>query len=311
MTRTLLACLLIASVLTSCASRPPAAAPLPPDGPVGGVGLVLDRDERGGRIDGVLGGSPAATAGLAMDEIVAAVDGQAVDGWAPERIAARLAGAVGSEVTADVLDAAGARRTVALRREVVDIGGVTGRLVGGIGVIRIRSFSRHTPYAVRDAVAWLTAAGATGLCLDLRNSLGGPVPTVGEVAELLVDPPATLWVARMHGRDTVVRASQPAMTALPLAVLIDAGTRDGSELLAGALRNAGRATLVGSPTPGALEILRPAPGDDGRMTIRKVGDYLFPALSRTGTDGIAPDVALDGDADDHAMLDAARAALGR
>ncbi len=307
-----LACLLIAGLLSACTSRTAdLVKPSADDTPIAGVGLVLSRDPRGGRIDWVVGGSPAEAADLAIGEIVAAVDATSVADEPPEQIARRLAGPAGSEVTVEAIAADGSRRTLKLRREIVVIGGVSSRLTDGIGVIRIRSFSRHTPTAVRDAVAQLTGAGAAGLCLDLRNSVGGPVPTVREVAELFTAPPATLWGSRMHGRAAVVRASRPEMTSLPLAVLIDGGTRDGSELLAGALRNAGRATLVGRPTPGALEILRPAPDTAGRMVVRKVGDYHFPALGRTGTDGLVPDVAVAPDADDAAYLDAACGALGR
>ncbi|MFW6146047.1 MAG: S41 family peptidase [Planctomycetota bacterium] len=313
MIRYVFASVLIASWLSACTSRPDGAAPLPPrdEGRAGGVGLVLSRNERGGRIDWVARDSPAAEAEVAIGEIVTAVDGAPVDGYPPEQIAARLAGPAGSAVTVEVLASDGARRTVTLRRRPVTVGGVSSRLADGIGVIRITSFSRHTPEAVRDAVAYLTDAGATALCLDVRNSLGGPVPTVREVLELFAEPPATLYVSRMHGKATVIRAVQPATTSLPLAVLIDAGTRDGSELLAGALRNAGRATLVGSPTPGDLEILRPAPDARGRMVVRTVGGYRFPALDRTGTDGLVPDVAAAADGDNAALLDAARGALGR
>lgn len=136
-----------------------------------------------------------------------------------------------------------------------------------------------------------TNEGATRLVIDLRDNRGGLVSEGIEVARLFLDNNATIVVTegRARASDKPIVANGPALTKLPLAVLVNDHTASASEILAGALRDNCRAVVAGSQTYGKGLIQSVYELSDGSGLVVTVGKYLTPGLTDIDQSGIKPD----------------------
>ncbi|HZT78850.1 MAG TPA: S41 family peptidase, partial [Gemmataceae bacterium] len=163
-------------------------------------------------------------------------------------------GEAGSTVELDVLSkATGLKRKVKVERQFVAIPSVVPYplLVDGVGYIRILSFQKTTPQDLRSALLQLRSQpeGLKALVLDLRGNLGGSFEAGVQVAEQFLSEGVIVYT-QLRTKEEPRRASNPAALTVPLVVLVDAETASAAEVVAGALKDNGRATLVGQPTYG-------------------------------------------------------------
>jgi carboxyl-terminal processing protease len=273
-------------------------------GEFAGVGLEIGRSADGGlQVVAPLEGSPAAKAGLRPRDRIAELCGAActsAQGLEPDAAAALLRGPVGSVVTLTVLrDGWAAPRAFALTRAVVRAPAVrVGRLAGGLAVARVAELTEGAAAELSERLVQLareSGAPPTGLVLDLRNNPGGVVDEAVAVAGLWLDG-GDVVVLRGRGDENVVRlAAQPGGdVALPLVVLVDAGSASAAEIVAGALQDRRRALVVGENTfgKGAAQSVFDLPGGAGvRLT---TAHYTTPSGRAIEGAGIAPDVAVPG-----------------
>lgn len=230
-------------------------------------------------------GGPAARAGLAPGDVIESVDGVAALGLGETM--GRLRGSAGTQVRLELRRDDG-RRTVTLRREVLPAAGDhvrAGILEGGIVHVAIDGFSNDTAAAAEKV---LQDGADRGVVLDLRNNPGGA-------------PDAALAVAGVFlGEREVVRAAgkldAPVLTSAgrarvrgKVAVLTNRGTASAAELLAAALRDTGRARLVGEPTAGKALVHVPVPLDDGSVLLISVGRLVRMDGSEILNRGLVPD----------------------
>jgi carboxyl-terminal processing protease len=242
------------------------------DQPTVGVGLreLLDLDlGRDGRLVVIttLPGGPAARAGLAPGDVLEMVNGQPVRTLGEAM--ARLRGPEGSEVGLGVRRA-GEARTETLRREALPAPGShvrAGRLEGGALHLVLDGFSADTAPAVERA---LEAVGDGPVVLDLRNNPGGALDAALAVAGLFL---GEREVIRTVGKldAPVLRSAGLSRVRGKVLVLTNAGTASAAELLAAALRDSGRARLVGESTAGKALVHVPAKLDDGSVLLISVG----------------------------------------
>lgn len=164
-----------------------------------------------------------------------------------------------------------------LTREVVQLPTETHSLCAdGMGYIRLPSFSRTTPAAHAAAVKALAAAGATRYVLDLRDNGGGVFPAAVEVARAwLPAGAAVVLIADAAGVRDAYEADGHVIAPLtaPLTVLVNRGTASAAEVLAGALRDEGRAVVAGEPSFGKGLIQTVVPLSDGSAVAVTVAKY--------------------------------------
>jgi carboxyl-terminal processing protease len=241
-------------------------------GPTVGVGLreLLDLDlGRDGRLVVIttVPGGPAARAGLAPGDVLVSVDGQPAQTLGEAM--ARLRGPEGTEVQLG-LRRGGEARTLALRREALSAGGThvrAARLQGGALHLAVDGFSDDTGPAVERA---LEGAGDGPVVLDLRNNPGGAVDSALAVAGFFLGEREVMrTVSRLEA--PVLRSVGVARVRGTVVVLTNAGTASAAELLAAALRDSGRARLVGDSTAGKALMHVPAKLDDGSVLLISVG----------------------------------------
>ena len=245
-------------------------------------------------------GSPAERAGLMADDIVVSLDG-----YVPSGPVCGLGGLHPFEqgsVVRVVVERNGRQRSFAVDVEPVHIPTVDGRTVAGnIGYLRLSSFGSRTDELVERELQALIDAGVDSLVVDLRDNPGGFLQTVINIASMFLENRQVV-IQEVSRRQTLLhlvsgQGSRPDPSVLPITMVVDAGSASASEVLALALRDHGRATVVGAITFGKNtgQITQPLLSRDGtllggaRVTVFR---WLGPG-GESAAGGIQPDVELD------------------
>ncbi len=283
-------------------------APAPPREDVVGVGVVIySTDKQEVVVRRVIPGGPASRGGVRRGDRVVAVDGVATAGLSIGEVGAAIRGKEGSRVTLELLDPDGARRTVSLvRRAYTFEPRIESRVLSGnVGYLYLPHFQQGMETAFLGELRKLYRTRA--LILDLRDSVaGGDLLTLSHIAGLFMTEPLGLLVQRDQVSLVPSRKSDssdnpliPAPTELdfysrPMAVLVDQTTR--FHHLAFALRESGRAVLVGRPTTeggGQFQTSVPLP-DGGAAVVTYARFYSFQGKPLVGP--VVPDVVVPVDA---------------
>jgi carboxyl-terminal processing protease len=278
-----------------------------------GVGLEVELAGQDVRVISAIENSPADRAGVRAGDVIVSVDGPAAPAAAAattKQLSKRLRGAAGSVVTlALVRPGQAGARTLQLTREQITDASVKARIVApGIGWVRVAHFQAGTAAELVAKIREVGAAGAPkGLVLDLRNDPGGLVSAAVGVAAAFLPADAVVFSTRgrMEGTSAVVTASRryyneaDAADALdglpdwsrtvPLTVLVNGGSVSAAELVAGALQDAGRATVIGTQTfgKGSIQGLLMLSQDSAvKMTLAR---YYTPKGRSIQAYGITPD----------------------
>ncbi|MET9388030.1 S41 family peptidase [Streptomyces sp. NPDC002928] len=270
------------------------------DGQYTGVGLWARR-ERDGRIEvtKVAAGSPAAAAGIRKGDRLRSVDGVKVDGRPVTEVVSLLRGdatdaAAGTAVTLG-LERGTRVWTRTLRRATLSTDSVAvEKLADGVTVIRVAAFTKGVGDDVRTAVR-LAPAGA-GIILDLRGNSGGLVTEAVTAASAFLDG-GLVATYDVDGAQRALHADSGGDTTRALVALVDGGTMSAAELLTGALKDRGRAVVVGSRTFGKGSVQMPSRLPDGSVAELTVGHYRTPSGRGVDGTGITPDLEADDTAD--------------
>jgi carboxyl-terminal processing protease len=172
------------------------------------------------------------------------------------------------------------------------------RLPGGYGYVRITQFSDSTPLDLDAALVKLSGSGPTpavrGLVLDLRGNPGGVLESAVSVADAFLDDGV---IVRADGRTPEARFEMDAtagdlLEGRPIVVLVDGGSASGSEIVAGALRDHRRATLMGERTFGKGSVQTVIPLRDGQALKLTTSRYFTPSGASIHERGIEPDIVI-------------------
>lgn len=252
-----------------------------------------------------LDGSPAQAAGLRPGDVIAAVDGVSLDGMTPDEARNHILGKAGTTVTLHIERAGVAAFDVTITRAKIQRKDVTTKDLanGSVGYIRLANFSEAGADDFVAAVKADVAKGQTKLVVDLRSNPGGFIDAAAKVASAFIGSGPIFWQQDVNGVQTPTDAipGGPATDpSIRVVVLVDGGSASASEIVTGALKDTGRATIVGQKTFGKGTVQSWFPlgpnGEDGgiKLTIAK---WLTPDKSWIDdTKGIAPDVLVAGTA---------------
>ena len=258
-------------------------------GGYGGIGVTVLPAPGGLLVRRTVNG-PARVAGVRPGDTIMTVDGASTASLDFGEAIGRILGRPGSAVTLRVLRNGRAIQFRVVRRA-FSLPAVHSRLVRSTGVLRIDAFSRGTSTATKAALRRLTRQGATSLVLDLRGNPGGLLGQAVAVVSLFLRPGASVVsLAGAHEPLRILYAKGGPASAIPLAVLVDRDSASASEVVAGALKDHGRATVVGEPTYGkslVQEIVRLPSGAALKLTVAR---YLTPAGVDISRNGVQPDI---------------------
>lgn len=220
-----------------------------------GIGIEIDLRDGFVNVIAPLAGTPADSAGIRPGDRIVAVNGKPTTGLSMEEVQQALRGSPGTAVTLSIERDEQPAQAITLRRTRITYHPVqrTRLMAGQVGYVRLAAFSETAQREVRQAVDSLRRLGARSLILDVRENPGGLLEQGIEVADLFLD--AGKVIASTRGRtpeadQEFVDESAQRWPSLPVVVLTDSGSASASEIVAGALRDHGRAVLVGSRTYG-------------------------------------------------------------
>lgn len=263
-----------------------------------GIGIEVSAEGEGIKVVRSLADSPAARAGIRGGDVILQIDNEPV-GANVSAALEQMRGPPGSLVRLTLRRAESAELvSVALERAKVEVHSVSGEMLeSGFAYVRIASFSETTRKDFDKVVRELSMTGRLrGVVLDVRHNPGGVLEAAVEVADALLDSgnivSATGRTAEANFR---MDASQgQLLEGVPLVLLINGASASAAEILAGALKDNGRARLVGRRTYGKGVVQSVLPLADGRALKLTTSRYVTPAGVSIDETGIEPDVLLPG-----------------
>ncbi|MFM7183349.1 MAG: S41 family peptidase [Planctomycetota bacterium] len=238
-----------------------------------GLGVELKSAPDGLLVVHVIPGSPAERAGIRASDHLVGVGGRSLAGMGVDEAAHLLQGPEGSLVTLAILRAPSPARAVTVRREHVEVPSIEQvRMLdpaAGIAGLKLTSFQKTTAADLEAALRRLDAAGMRSLVIDLRGNPGGLLSSAVDVADLFLDRGLVVATrGRSPDEDFNYSAGKAGTWRMPLVVLIDGDSASSSEIFAGAIRDHGRGTIVGSRSYGKGSIQGIFPLESSGMGIR-------------------------------------------
>ena len=243
-----------------------------------------------------LDGSPAEKAGVMAGDIVTLVDGMPLDGLTVDAARDRIRGPKGSVVTLTVLRGSGAPFQLTITRDVVQSKEVDSKALadGTVGYVRVAGFSDAAADEVVKALGTHLAAGRTRIVLDLRGDPGGYVTAARKIASQFIGSGVVFWEQDADGRQVATDALADGVATdakVRVVVLIDGGSASASEIVAGALQDSKRATLVGQQSfgKGTVQQWQELTGEGGAFKLT-IARWLTPDKRWIHEVGLTPDV---------------------
>jgi len=266
------------------------------EGQYSGVGLTISADGGMVKVISPMDDSPAARAGVQAGDVISSIEGQNAAGLTVTQVSEKLRGAVGTSVKVTFLRDGSDPLEVTLTREVIKVQSVTGRVEGDFGFLRVSTFNENTGRELNEAIAKIKAEkpGVKGYVLDLRNNGGGLLNAAIDVSDAFLERGE---IVSQRGRkpEQIQRYSAKpgdVTGGLPLVVLVNYGSASASEIVAGALKDHQRATIVGLTSFGKGSVQTVIPlrqGQDGALSIT-TARYYTPSGASIQKIGIEPDL---------------------
>ncbi len=266
------------------------------EGQYSGVGLTISADGALIKVVSPMDESPSARAGVQAGDVISAINGQSTAGMTVSDVSDKLRGAAGTSIKVTFLRDGEDPREVELTREVIKVNSVTGRLEGDYGYLRISTFNENTERELHETIARLKTEkpGLKGYVLDLRNNGGGLLNAAVAVSDTFMERGE---IVSQRGRkpEDIERWSAKAgdlSGGLPVVVLINYGSASASEIVAGALKDQERATIVGLTSFGKGSVQTVIPlrgGQDGGVSLT-TARYYTPSGRSIQKIGIEPDL---------------------
>jgi carboxyl-terminal processing protease len=265
-------------------------------GEYSGVGLTITTEGGLVKVISPMDDGPAAKAGVQAGDVISVIDGQNAAGLTVSEVSEKLRGAIGTSVNVTFLRDGSDPLEVTLVREVITVDSVTGRMEGDFGYLRVATFNENTGRELGEVIERLKSQNPNiqGYVLDLRNNGGGLLTAAIDVSDAFLER-GEIVSQRGRRADQIERyAARPGDLSggLPIVVLINYGSASASEIVAGALQDQERATLVGLTSFGKGSVQTVIPlrgGQDGALSIT-TARYYTPSGRSIQKIGIEPDL---------------------
>ena len=259
-----------------------------------GIGAEVEMKNGNVVIVAPIDGSPAQKAGVRPGDIIVAVNGEDVTGQTLEQVVSKVLGPAGTTVQITLKDSrTGKERTVTIQRARIKINNVTWNMIPGtqIAHLRIAAFSNGVTDDLKKALKQIQDQGAKGVVLDLRNDPGGLLSEAVGVASQFLKDGVVLQEKDAQGKiQNVSVESGGVATDIPMVVLVNEGTASAAEIVAGALRDNGRAQIIGETTFGTGTVLNEFQLSDKSALLLATQEWLTPKGNTIWHKGIEPDI---------------------
>jgi carboxyl-terminal processing protease len=239
-------------------------------------------------------GTPAFRAGIVAGDLIMKVNGESTINLDLDEVVLKMRGTPGTPVTLTIRRNNAIDFDLPIVRGVIEIPSVKSALINGkIGYVRILEFDEQSPARTKAALTDLLAKGATSLVIDLRYNPGGLLESVVAIVDyFLSDGTIVSILGRAPAQNIVYFAKKfndIVPPKMPVAVLIDHGSASASEIFAGAMKDTGRAVIIGQKSygKGSVQVAAPLEGAYVKMTVAR---YFMPSGVTPDKVGILPDI---------------------
>jgi len=264
------------------------------EGTFEGIGAELGVEDGRLIIVNPLDGSPAKKSGLKAKDSILTVNGEDAADWSVEKAVSKIRGEKGTTVKLGIVRD-GKPKEISVVRGTISVPSVETEITdNNIGIIRISRFGQtETASLVRKAADEFTDAGVKGIVLDMRGNGGGYLNSAVDVASLWMENKVVV-TERTNGkvRDELRTSGDAPFQGIDTVVLVDGGTASASEILAGALRDNGAATIVGEQTFGKGVVQDIKQLDDGGSLKVTIASWFTPNGNNISKEGIKPDTTI-------------------
>ncbi len=274
-------------------------------GSFGGLGIEIGMRDGAITVIRVIEDNPAAKAGMLAGDRIVQIDSESTVTMTSDEAVTRLRGAAGTTVIVHVLrDGLEKPKAFKITRATIQLDSVVGDVLPStdasgrtrkVGLVQIpRSFAQSTADELRKKLSEFNEAGVEGVILDLRDNPGGLLPAAVDVANAFLSSGTIVaTVGAAADREDSQADTTYDFPDLPVVVLVDQGSASASEIVAGALRNLGRAVVLGRRTfgKGSVQILHERKVGDKEIALKlTTAQYLTPGDVSIQSVGVPPDV---------------------
>ena len=264
----------------------------------GGIGAEIGLRNNKPTIIKPLENSPAQKAGIKAGEAIVKVNDEASSDWSVEKVVSKIRGEVGTSVKLTLLSGSQTREVSVVRQNIVSPA-VESEIDGEIGILKVNRFGDDTVSLSRKYASEFVEKGVKKVILDLRNNPGGTVGAAQGLLGIWLDNQVAMTERRGSEIVKTLRTTgTPILGNMKTVVLINGNSASASEITAGALREYGKATLVGQKSygKGSVQIVLGLPGGS-QMKVTEARWYT-PKGKNIDKTGIEPDVKVDLSSDD-------------
>ena len=264
----------------------------------GGIGAEIGLRNNKPTIIKPLENSPAQKAGIKAGEVIVKVNDEASSGWSVEKVVSKIRGEVGTSVKLTLLSGGQTREVSVVRQNIVSPA-VESEIDGEIGILKVNRFGDDTVSLARKYASEFVEKGVKKVILDLRNNPGGTVGAAQGLLGIWLDNQIAMTERRGSEIVKTLRTTgTPILGNIKTVVLINGNSASASEITAGALREYGKATLVGQKSygKGSVQIVLGLPGGS-QMKVTEARWYT-PKGKNIDKTGIEPDIKVDLSSDD-------------
>ena len=264
-------------------------------GRFGGLGVEITMEQGMVKVVSPIDDTPAARAGLQPEDFLIAVDEESIIGMQLSEAVDRLRGKVGSKVKIKVQRGQTEPFDVTIVRDFIKIRSVRSEIFDGIGYVRITTFSEQTTPGLMEAVDdFFKTEGDSlkGIVLDLRNNPGGLLTEAVTVSDAFLEEGEIVSTrGRNSGNGSHIYAKPGDIArGLPMVVLINSGSASASEIVAGALKDHGRAIILGTRSFGKGSVQSVIPISNSSAIRLTTARYYTPSGISIQARGIVPDI---------------------
>lgn len=265
-------------------------------GELSGIGIRLELNKQTQILTVVepIENSPALRAGIKAGDQLLAIDRKATVNMSVKAASSLIRGQTGTQITLKVARKGQASFDLKLTRALIELPTVRYALrqegKDRIGYLRLNEFNAHAASQMSQAVQSLKSQQVNGFVLDLRGNPGGLLQSSVEISRMWLDQGSIVRTVGRSGKAVEVTANRSALTQLPLVVLVDGNSASASEILAGALKDNRRATVIGNPTFGKALVQSVQSLSDGSGLAVTVAHYYTPNGTDISRKGVAPDI---------------------
>ncbi|MCD8381017.1 MAG: S41 family peptidase [Lachnospiraceae bacterium] len=260
-----------------------------------GIGTYVQQDADTGyvKITGVISGTPAEEAGFLAGDVIYEVDGENVLGLDSSQVVALIKGDEGTWVTVTVMRGDELLDIDVQRRRIETVTVTYELLDDNIAYVQLTEFDDVTVDQFEEALEELEADGAVGLILDLRDNPGGSLYSVVEIADMLLGEGLILYTEDNSGNREEYTSDAARELELPIVLLVNENSASAAEVLTGALKDHGKATVVGVTTYGKGIVQTVRTLSDGSSVKLTTSAYYTPNGTNIHGVGITPDVEVE------------------